>query len=337
MSSRLYIVIFCTLLFATHASAQDSRIKDLVNIKGHRTNELMGFGLIVGLNGTGDTPASISTNQAMSTLLKRLGMDPGEEAVLTQATAAVVVTGKLPSFSRAGDKIDVKVSILGDAASLAGGTLLSTPLRAGDGQVYVVAQGPVVVAQATGAGAQTVTVAQVPSGGQVERSFSPSFVSLGKVELSLRQPDFTTSSRITRAINQHFRGFYARSVNPALIVVELPERFREQAVEFIAEMELLRVEADQAAVVVLNERTGTVVMGGDIRISQVVLSHNGLSLAVGQADNDPQEEALVPVEGTTVGDLVKSLNAMGVKPQDLISILQSMHASGALKAEIRYL
>lgn len=337
--SRINNITFLILswLMSSALLAQGSKIKDLVNIKGQRTNEVMGFGLVVGLNGTGDSEASLATNRAMTSLLDRLGMFPGDEAVLTQSAAAVVVTGQLPSFLRAGDKIDVKVSILGDATSLAGGTLLMTPLSAGDGQVYVVASGPVVVGQANGAGAQTLTVAHVPGGGQVERNFSPSFVSRGLIELSLRQPDFTTASRITRTINQYFRGFYARSVNPSLIEVELPERYTNRPVEFISELELLRVEADQPAVVVLNERTGTVVMGGDIRISKIVLSHNGLSLSVDPDNKDAKEDVMIPVEGTTVADLVKSLNAMGVKPQDLISILQSMHASGALRAEIKYL
>lgn len=335
MNRFLIVLIVIAAILPFKVFSQETRIKDLVNIKGQRTNEVMGFGLVVGLNGTGDSPASLSTNQAMATLLTRLGMSVDEGPVITQSSAAVVVTGQLPSYARSGDRIDVKVSIIGDANSLAGGTLLTSPLRAGDGNVYVVAQGPVVVAQATGVGAQSLTVAHVPGGGQVERNFAPSFASQGLIELSLRQPDFTTNARITKVINQHFNGFFAKSVNPGLIEVDLPDRYYNRPVEFIAEMELLEVEADQKAVVVLNEKTGTIVMGGNIRISRVVLSHNGLSLTVGQ-DAD-HEESMIPVDGSTVGDLVRSLNAMGVKPKDLISILQSMHASGALRAELRYL
>jgi flagellar P-ring protein precursor FlgI len=333
---RLILILNLIFLSIFEAQGQTTRIKELINIEGHRSNELMGFGLVVGLNATGDSPESFSTNQAMQTLLGRLGMHAGDNQVLTQSAAAVVVTADLPAFSRSGDRIDVKVSIVGDATSLAGGTLLMTPLKAGDGKVYAVAQGAVVVGQANGAGAQSLTVAHVPSGGQIERSFNPPFTQGDQIKISLRQPDFTTSSRIAKVINQNFRGFYAEPVNPAVIEVQIPERFQSRAVEFIAELEGLEVEADQKAVVVLNERTGTVVMGGDVKIANVVLSHNGLSIAVGEEEGE-QGESVVPVKGTTVGNLVKSLNAMGVKPSDLISILQSIHASGALRAEIRYL
>ncbi len=325
----------CSSMFA---GAQTARIKDLVQIKGNRTNLLMGFGLVVGLNATGDSPASFSTGQAMGSLLSRLGMQPENSEIITQSAAAVIVTAELPAFAKIGESINVKASIIGDATSLAGGTLLATPLKAGDGRIYAVAQGPIVVGQATGVGAQSLTVAHIPGGGQIERNFDPSFVRNGLIELNLNNPDFTTSTRVSRAINDHFRAFVAQSVSPGQVDVKIPTRFSHRPVEFISELESLAVVADQKAVVILNERTGTVVMGGDIRISKFVLSHNGLSISVGtEAEAGARDESVVQVEGTTVDDLVQSLNAMGVKPRDLISILQSIHASGALRAEIKHL
>lgn len=332
-----YFLIFMSLIISNLCLANSAKIKDLVNIKGDRTNELLGFGLVVGLSGTGDSPASVASIEATRSMLSRLGFNLDQNLILTQAVAAVAVTAKLPTFARPGDRLDVKVSILGDATSLAGGTLMTSLLKASDGEVYATAQGQVVTAQASGVGASSLTVASVPLGGQVEKDFSPSFVDeQGVIELSLKRPDFTTSARISQVINQHFRGFVAIASNPALIEVEVPERYVNQTVDFISELESLEVAVDQKALIVMNEKTGTIVMGGDVRVSKVVLSHQGLSIQVGEGAQ-AQDESLVPVEGTTVRELVESLNAMGVKPRDLISIIQSMHASGALHADIKYL
>lgn len=334
---KLSLILWLCFCVDAKLFAEASRIKDLINIKGNRTNELMGFGLVVGLNGTGDSPASVSTSKAMQSLLSRLGSEVQQDQLLTQSSAAVVVTADLPAFSRVGDRIDVKVSILGDAASLAGGTLLMTPMKAGDGNVYSVAQGPIVIGQADGVGARSLTVAHVPQGGQIEKDFTPGFIKDGVIELSLKQPDFTTNTRVTREINQHFKGFFASSKNPSLITIKIPDRYISNPVDFISEMETLKVKPDQKAVVVLNERTGTIVMGGDVKIAKVMISHDGLSLAVGGGNQQGKEESVVPIEGPTVSELVRSLNAMGVKPKDLVSILQSIYASGALKAELKYL
>ncbi len=327
------VLIIGTMILTVPVKAQESRIKDLVAIKGNRTNELMGFGLVVGLNGTGDTPASISTVNGMKTLLSRLGMDINNDGIIFQSAAAVVVTAQLPAFARNGDDIDIKLSVLGDATSLAGGTLLMTPLKAGDGNVYAVARGPVVVAQASGEGAQSLTVASIPRGGQIERNFIPNLVIKGGIELNLKMPDFTTNARIAKTINQYFRRFIATSVDPSVIRVLIPSSHENDIVSFISELENLTVAVDQKAVVVVNERTGTVVMGGDVKISPIVLSHNGLSIEVGQEGSGG---AINSVNGSTVGELIKSLNAIGVQPPDLISIIQSIHASGALRAEIKY-
>jgi flagellar P-ring protein FlgI len=331
------IVCFALILlpFAS-LSAQETRIKDLVNLRGQRTNSMIGFGLVIGLNKTGDSPASFATSRAMASVLTRLGMAPDNNQILTQSAAAVIVTAELPAFAKIGDKIDVKVSIIGDAVSLAGGTLLLTPLKAGDGEIYAIAEGPIVIGQASGEGAKTLTVARVPGGAHIERDFVPTLLKDGQIDLSLRTPDFTTSYRVSQAINQHFRNRIAVPLDPSHIQVRLPEDYQGRLTAFIAELEVLKVDPDQRAVVIVNERTGTVVMGGDVRISDVVVSHNGLSIQVGQG-KEAKAESVVPMQGATIAELVKSLNQMGVKPEDLVSILQSIHASGALKAELRLL
>jgi flagellar P-ring protein precursor FlgI len=333
----LWVLRFLVLVYMTPvALGQSVRIKDLANLRGDRTNSLMGFGLVVGLNRTGDSPESLTTNKAVNTLLGRLGMTPDNPQVTSQAIAAVVVTAELPAFANVGDRIDVRLSTLADATSLAGGTLLMTHLRAGDGEVYAVAEGSIVVGQATGKGARILTVARITDGGTIEREFAPALVQNNAIDLNLRQPDFTTSDRVTQTINQHFRMFIAKAINAAQVKVQVPEEYQAKLTSFIAEIESLSVEPDQKAVVIVNERTGTVVMGGDVKISDVVVSHNGLSIEVGSGKN-AKKESVVPMQGTTIGDLVKSLNQMGVKPEDLVSILQSLHASGALKADIKLL
>lgn len=336
MNRILRVMLFMLCLVSSPVLAQATRIKDLVNIRGQRTNSLIGFGLVVGLNGTGDSPASFSTNRALGSVLSRLGMTPDATPLITRAAASVIVTASLPAFAQNGDRIDVKISSVGDSKSLAGGTLLMTPLKAGDGEYYAIAEGPIVVGQATGVGAKSQTVVYMPNGGQIEKDFRPDLLQNGAIDLSLKNPDFTTSQRISLAINEAFRNLIANALDPAHIRIVIPDEYENKLTSFIAEMENLVVEPDVKAVVVVNERTGTVVMGGDVKLSEVVVSHNGLSIAVGAGKNAKREN-VVPVEGGTIGDLVKGLNQMGVKPEDLVSILQSLHASGALKADLKLL
>ena len=329
------LVLLAELIFAEAVSAQDARIKDLVHVRGVRSNQLVGFGLVVGLNNSGDSRKSIATNKATATMLSKLGLATRPEDASSGAVAGVIVTADLPVFSRNGDRIDLKLSTIGDAKSLAGGTLLMTPLKAGDGQVWVVASGSVVVGQANGSGPQVLTVATVPGGGVVERDHTPEFAPAGKIILSLRETDFTTNSRMVDAINSYFREFVARSVDPASIEVSIPELWLDRVVEFQAELEGLRVKVDRRAVVVLNERTGTVVMGAEVTISPVAISHGSLSIQVGGAKG--ADQGVVNVAGTTVGKLVESLNSLGVRPADLVGIIQALRASGALQADIKFL
>ena len=231
--SFAYIVAaIAILLIGTHVSASESRIKDIANIRGVRTNQLIGFGLIIGLSGTGDTVNSLATNEAAGKMLTRLGVKVNRNNAASQNIAAVIVTADLPAFSRIGDRVDAKVSAVGDAASLAGGTLVMTPLRAGDSQIYAVAQGQIVTGQATGAGNRVLTVARIPNGVVVEREFEPIIAKDGFITLSLKNSDFTTNSHITEKVNNHFKGFFAKSLDPVTVEIEIPPFFQNDLVSF---------------------------------------------------------------------------------------------------------
>ncbi len=334
-----HLLLILTFLLANGsalgASAQaTTRIKDLVNLRGVRSNQLVGFGLVIGLQGTGDSAKSLATNSAINSMLSKLGFKKDGGGYANQNMAAVILTAELPPFARIGDKIDVKVSTVGDAKSLAGGTLIMAPLRAGDSQVYAVGQGSLVTGQANGSGTRVLTVGLVPSGALVEREFTPAFEQERKLSLSLRQQDFTTSARIAEAINEHFRGYFAKASNSGLIEVEVPSLYFSQVVEFIAELEALTVAVDQKAKVVLNERTGTVVMGSDVMVDRVAISHGDLNIKVGGKDGKGAK-SVVGLDGVTIGDLVETMNSMGMKPADLIGVLQALHAAGAIHAELQ--
>ncbi len=329
------INIVAFLVFWSSCSfAAEVRIKDISSIKGNRTNQLTGLGLVVGLPGTGDSPKSISTNKMVANLITRLGIDIQPTGVISKSVAAVVVTATLPAFARNGSKVDVKVSVIGDALSLVGGTLIQTRLTAGDGLVYVVGSGQIVTGQANGVGPKTLTVANIPDGGVVEREFTPDLMSQNGLALTLKDPDFTTSSRIAEAINKHFKGFYAESIDSTEIEIQLPPMFVDRPIDYIAEIEGIKVDKDIEAMVVINEHTGTVVMGADVTIEPVVISHGDLTIQVGKPKNE-KIQTVAPINGATVGDLVKSLNALGVAPPDLVGIVQGIHAAGALNAKLK--
>jgi flagellar P-ring protein precursor FlgI len=328
------------VLASSTGHAEPSRLKDLVHIRGVRSNFMNGFGLVVGLKASGDSKKSLATNKAIANMLTRMGMKTSADEVATGNMAAVMVTAELPAFARIGENVDVKVSAIGDAKSLAGGTLILTPLKAGDSEVYAVAQGPVVVGQASGSGAQVLTVARVPQGATVEREFIPAVGESGILTLTLTRPDFTTGSRIAEAINKHLKGFFAEAKDVASVEVQVPPVFSGRLVEFISELEALKVEADVRAMVVMNERTGTVVMGSSVVIAPVSIAHGDLSIRVGdkkaKAAAGPDKH-VVNMGGATVGDLIETMNALGVKPADLVGIVQSIHAAGALNAELKFL
>lgn len=334
------------LLCWTSARAQDAeprtRIKDLVEIRGVRSNQLVGFGLVVGLQGTGDSKQSLATNRAVANMLTRLGQTVTPADVTTKNIAAVAVTAELPAFARVGDRINIRLSSIGDAGSLEGGTLLTTPLSGADDLVYAVAQGSVSMGTAMagvegGSGSKSTaskTVGMLNSA-TVEREFDQSFVHNGTVELSLRNADFTTASRVSKAVNEYFGEFLADAVNAGLVKVRVPSKVVGNAsypvVSFVSSLEQIRVEADSRAVVIVNERTGTVIGGSNVSISPVAISHGGLEIVVKKKAGYVGE---IPAT-TTVGELVSALNALGAGPKDLVSILQALDAAKALKAELR--
>ena len=319
------------------------RLKDLVRFRGVRSNPLVGLGLVIGLSGTGDSKQNLATNKAAAQLLSRLGAQVNPNEVVTRNIAAVVVTADLPPFARIGDKVDIRVSAVGDSASLAGGTLLLTPLSAADGQVYAVAQGPLSLGTAMtgaqgGGGAnnrstapQTIAISQNAT---VEREFKSSFIHNGHVELSLNAADFTTAHRITHAINSKLNEFIASPLNSGLVKVRLPQQSIGSPsftpVDFMAVLEQIRVEPDSKAVVVINERTGTIISGSNVTVMPVAISHGNLEIIV----NEQAKFVNKIPNTTTVGDLVRALNELGAGPKDLVSILQALDAAHALQAQL---
>jgi flagellar P-ring protein precursor FlgI len=345
------------------STAQASRIKELAQIEGVRVNQLVGYGLVVGLNGTGDSDGTSFTLQSLANMMERLGVTVDADEMSVANVAAVVVTANLPAFSRAGNNIDVSVASVGDSANLAGGTLLMTPLKAADGEVYAVAQGALVVGSlAYGGKAAKVqknhpTSGRIPGGALVEREVDFTFGRKQTINYRLKDADFTTMSRMTRVINQHFGGSYAKAVDGGEMQVRIPEEHRTNIVGFVAELELLDVIPDTLARIVVNEKTGTIVMGEAVRISTVAVSHGNLSLMIsesadvsqplprseGETVTTPQTEVsivedsgelIVLEQGVSIGDVAAALNAIGATPRDLIAIFQAIKAAGAMYADL---
>jgi flagellar P-ring protein precursor FlgI len=355
------------LLFSLALSAETSpgvRLKDLVTIEGVRDNQLIGYGLVVGLAGTGDRRQTMFSAQSLTNMLERMGVSVPPSAIRVNNTAAVMVTATLPAFAQPGMRIDTTEAAIGDANNLQGGILVLTSLRGADGQVYAVAQGPVMTggfAAGRGGSAQTVnhpTVGRLPAGAIVERA-APSLAPKGAVRLQLRKSDFTTSARIVAAVNKRFANSPppAHAENAGLISVTIPAEYAARTTEFVADLEALAVEADAPARVVINERTGTIVLGKDVRIHPVAILHGNLTveiqtsygisqpapMAAGQTEVVPQttiaakeEKArnVVLKQGATVEDLVRALASIGSTPRDVIAILQNLQSAGALEADI---
>lgn len=345
------------------SAAPSVRIKDIANIQGVRNNQLVGYGLVVGLDGTGDGNRSTFTVQSMVSMLENMGITVDAKDVKVKNVAAVMVTADLPPFARAGGRIDALVSSIGDAQNLQGGTLLLTPLRAGNGDVYAVAQGPVNTGgfQASGAGASIQknfpTVGRLIGGALVERDIHADFNLRTSLTLSLQRPDFTTVTRVTDAINGLFFDPIASSADAGTIDLQVPPAYIGNLVELVAMIESLEVTPDVTARVVINERTGTVVMGENVRIATIAIAHGNLSIIIKENTYASQplpfsegETVLLPdtevsigegenqlvllPQGTSIGEVVNALNALGVSPRDLIAIFQAIKAAGALQAEL---
>jgi flagellar P-ring protein precursor FlgI len=337
--TRASLNVLLLLLFAI-AESHAARLKDIVNVRGVRENQLVGYGLVVGLNGTGDSPLEF-TNKSMRRLLGQLGVAVEGKDVAGKNVAAVIITATLPPFAKAGNKIDITVNSIGDATSLSGGTLLQAPLRAGDQQVYAVAQGSLLV----GGGLKQahLTVGRIPNGAMIERDVSDEFASRKMFRLTLQSPDFTTAARIARKINVDLGGKYASAKDSSTIDVVVPFSYEGKAVELLATIENLDVEPDLKAKVIVNEKTGTVIIGEGVRVSKIAISHGDLVLQVegknpNDSKKDEQKERLGVIEATvSIGDLVRAMNRLGVNPKDLITILQNLKAAGALQGELEIL
>ncbi len=357
------LLVMLAIAAALPLEARALRIKDIAAIEGVRDNQLVGYGLVVGLNGTGDSAGTRFTIQSLVNMLERLGVTVNRNQVKVNNVAAVIVTAELPPFARTGSTIDVQVSSLGDAKSLAGGTLLMTPLKAPDGEVYAVAQGPLLVGSlAFGGKAAKVqsnhpTAGRIPDGALIEREIAVSLAGRESLAYQLKEADFTTASRMAAAIDQRFGSGTATTIDGGTLQVAIPETFRSQTVAFIATLEGLEVIPDTSARIVVNERTGTIVIGEDVRIATIAVSHGNLNLVITEAPQVSQpapfsggetttvDRTIIEVEektgeivvlnqGVSIGEVARALNAIGATPRDLIAIFQAIKAAGALHAEL---
>lgn len=358
---RKYIcpVIAFFIFLGSFSSAYAVRIKELIAIKGVRENQLIGYGLVVGLNGTGDKSGSEFTVQSLANMMERMGIHVTKNQLKVKNVAAVMVTAKLPPFARVGNRIDIMVSSVGDAKSLAGGTLLLTPLSGVDGKVYALAQGALALggAGAEGATKNHLLAARIAGGASIEKEVPMQLNGKKELIFTLFNPDFTTALRITETINQTLEKKLAQALDSGTISLTIPKEMGKDVASYVGKIENLEVVPDTIATIVVNEKTGTIVIGENVRISTVAVSHGNLSitikdhetvsqpnpLAQGQTvtlkessieiKEDESKVILVP-EASTIGELVRALNAIGVTPRDLISIFQSIKASGALQANL---
>ena len=352
--SKLHVKVSAALLVlglvllqtgAGAATTVGARLKDIAAVKGVRENILIGYGIVVGLRGTGDSSTDV-TARSLGRLFGKLGLDVEKNAaVKSKNAAAVIVTAKLPAFARSGTQIDVTVSSIGDAGSLEGGTLLVTPLRAGDQQVYAVGQGQVTLGSTTDGKSSFPTVGRVVSGATVERDVDTNFSGKKSFRLSLNNPDFTTAARVVSLVNSELGGKFSTARDSATIDVVVPFNYDGNTVDLMARIENIRIVTDSKAKVVLNERTGTVVMGDKVSIAPVAISHGDLSIQVkGQSKPDrlmevkpgPRADADLGLKNgnATVSDLVKLLNTLGVSPKEMTAIFQTIKATGALQADL---
>ncbi len=349
------------LLLISLQSFAGSRLKELATIEGVRDNQLLGYGLVVGLAGTGDKKQTLFSAQTLSNTLQKMGVQVSPGAFQVSNTAAVMITANLPPYAQPGGKIDVTVAAIGDAKNLQGGVLLLTPLRAADGQVYAVGQGPLVTGGfVAGGGGNTQTVnhpttGRIPAGAIIEKS-GPTPKPGDTVRLQLRHADFTTAARIAAAVNNQFAGA-ARPENSGAVAVHVPASFSNREVEFIAAIERLQVDGDSVSKIVINERTGTITMGKEVRIGPASVLHGSLTVEVQTTFDVSQPEGLSKGEttvtprvavdvkeqkarnialkqGASVEELVRALLAIGSTPRDVIAILQSLRSAGALDADI---
>lgn len=347
----MFLAVF-VLATAAQAFAQAQvRIKDISRMDGNREYQVIGYGLVTGLNGTGDK--SEMNIEMMRGALQNLGMEVSANQIVSKNSAAVIVTGMLPAFGKPGDSLNITISSIGDAKSLMGGVLLPTLLKGGDGQVYAVAQGNVSIGgfeNTTGGGGNNrnvqknhLTVGYISGGAIMERGIDDNFARNGKFNILLQEKDAILTRKVKEAIDRQYGTGWAIITNPGQIEVTVPSSMAEDPVSYAANIENLTLTIDEPNRVVINERTGTVIVGNNVRISKVVISHNGIKIAVDDEDNngqrrnkDAKQSSMVEVQGeTTVDDLVAALNAVGASPKDLIAIFEAINAAGALHGELK--
>lgn len=362
IAGALTLALFLgTTMAPVSAESAVTRIKDISKVQGVRANQLMGYGLVVGLNGTGDSNKSTETIQSVVNMLNSYGVSISAASLKPKNVAAVMVTATLPPFVREGDTVDVTTSSIGDAKSIQGGTLLQTPLRAGNGNVYAVAQGAVSTGGfMAGNGGQGVqknfpTVGLTPNGAIVERTVEDDLGADGNLSLSLSKADFTTAARVAAAVNAQY-GSIAQATNPGRVDIRIPAYFRRNVVGFVASIENLPVLPDNIAKVVLNERTGTIVMGGNVTVDECAVTQGGFSVQVTTSEDavvapftvgsavkttntdvevtEERARTIVLPPTTNISDIVGALNTVGATPRDIISIIQAMKSAGAIHAEV---
>ncbi len=361
---RLVVILFLALLLRPEVARAD-RLRDLCDVVGARDNQLVGYGVVTGLNGTGDDTSAPFATQSMQSLLRRLGVQADTRQIRLKNIAAVIVTATIPAFTRQGSRLDVTVSSIGNAKSLRGGVLVQTPLRGADRKTYAVAQGALMLGgfSASGGGSSVTdgvtTTARIPNGSLVEREIPTVFSSGGKVQLALKSPDFSTAQRILLAVEKDFGKGTAKALDGGTIEISAPKALADKPVELLAKLADLDVDPVQFARVVINERTGTVVAGGDVRLSPVAIAQGGITISVQQTHEVSQpgmlaagqtkdvkntqvqaEEVKPPAAltylagATTLADVAQALSTFGVSPRELASILQALKAAGALRAEV---
>lgn len=382
---KFLVTMVLLVVFSFPSSGFSARIKDIASIKGIRPNQLFGYGLVIGLNGSGDGGGTGFTVQGLANMLERMGIHVGPDDLKVKNVAAVIVSATFPPFARIGKKIDVTLSSIGDAKSLQGGTLLLTPLKGVDGKVYALAQGAVALGGFSAGGSagggvikNHPTVARISGGATIEREISLSITDKKEFTIILDNPDFNTATRVARKINIHIDDCVARPIDSGTLKFIISERFNDSVVSLIAAIENLEVEPDSVAKVIVNEKTGTVVIGQKVKIQKVAIAHGNLSIQIKETTTVSQpapfspsrgrgsvqtkegtivapggntvvapnsdvsiaeenNQLLLIPEGRTIGELVKALNAIGVTPRDLITILQAMKAAGALQGELEIL
>jgi len=359
--NKIGLMFLILIVLLSYANAV--RIKDITEIEGVRENHLVGYGLVVGLDGTGDGRRSEFTLQSMSSMLDKMGINIDSDDIDVDNVAAVMVIADLPPFAKSGTKIDAIVSSISDAESLYGGTLLFTPLKAANGEIYAVAQGPVVIGGFSARGNKASiqknfpTVGRIINGTLIEKEIKNNFAQKEMLTLSLHKPDFTTVSRVAGVINTALYDHVAVTPDAGTIKVEVPEKYLGNLVGLVSMIEGLNVNVDSVAKIVINERTGTVVVGKNVRISTIAIAHGNLSIAIKESSevsqplpfsegetvvvdetdisvNEENRKLMLVESGVSIGELVRAMNLLGVSPRDLITIFQALRASGALLAEL---